>query len=146
MPADLNGKNILVADDDPEILATLRAAFEASGAKVTTVNDGNKALDLARRVNPDLLILDMMMPRRSGFLVMENLKPDKQAGTKPFVIMITANEGKRHELYAKHLGVDEYISKPFSVERLLESACKLTGGKYTDPDESAGLTGFANSR
>ncbi|HUN81961.1 MAG TPA: response regulator [Phycisphaerae bacterium] len=146
MPADLNGKNVLVADDDPEILATLRAAFEASGAKVTTVNDGNKALDFAKRINPDLLILDMMMPRRSGFLVLETLKPEKQSGVKPFVIMITANEGKRHELYAKHLGVDDYISKPFSVERLLESACRLTGGKYIDPDESVGLTGFSNSR
>jgi DNA-binding response OmpR family regulator len=146
MPADLSGRNVLLADDDPEILATLRAAFEASGAKVTTVNDGNKALDFAKRLQPDLLVLDMMMPRRSGFLVMESLKPDKQAGTKPSVIMITANEGKRHELYAKHLGVDDYISKPFSVERLLESACKLLGGVYTDPDEAVGLTGTPKPR
>lgn len=136
MPADLKDRSILVADDDPEVLMTLKTAFETSGAKVTTANDGNKALDLAKRLNPDLLVLDMMMPRRSGFLVMENLKPDRKAGTKPFVIMITANEGKRHELYARHLGVDEYVSKPFSVERLLETACKLLDGTYTEPEET----------
>ncbi len=134
MPADLNGRNVLVADDDPEILMTLKTAFEHSGAKVTTANDGNKALDFAKRMNPDLIVLDMMMPRRSGFLVMENLKPDHKSGTKPFVIMITANEGKRHELYARHLGVDDYVSKPFSIERLLESACRLLDAKYHDPD------------
>jgi len=137
MPADLNGQSILIADDDPEILITLKSVFESSGAKVTTVNDGNKALDFAKRLSPDLIVLDMMMPRRSGFLVMETLKPDHKSGVRPFVIMITANEGKRHELYAKHLGVDDYVSKPFSIERLLESACKLLGGRYIDPDEAA---------
>lgn len=141
MPADLKGRSVLIADDDHEILTTLRIAFEASGANVTTVNDGNKALDFALRIKPDLLILDMMMPRRSGFLVMETLKPEHKAGVKPFVIMVTANEGKRHELYARHLGVDDYVSKPFSVERLLETASRLLGGKYTDPEGPAGLTG-----
>ena len=135
MPADLTGQNVLIADDDPEVLSTLRAAFEHAGAKVVTANDGNKALDFAKRLNPDLIILDMMMPRRSGFLVMETLKPNHEVGTKPFVIMITANEGKRHELYARHLGVDDYVSKPFSLERLMESSAKLLGAKYVDPDE-----------
>jgi DNA-binding response OmpR family regulator len=136
MPADLTGRNILIADDDPEILTTLRTAFEHSGAKVTTANDGNKALDFAKRVDPDLIILDMMMPRRSGFLVMETLKPTHESGNRPFVIMITANEGKRHELYARHLGVDEYVSKPFSLERLMESAARLLGCPYVDPDDA----------
>jgi DNA-binding response OmpR family regulator len=135
MPADLKDRSILVADDDPEVLMTLKSAFESSGAKVTTANDGNKALDFAKRINPDLIVLDMMMPKRSGFLVMESLKPDHKSGTKPFVIMITANEGKRHELYARHLGVDDYVSKPFSVERLMESASKLLSAPYVDPDE-----------
>jgi len=135
MPADFKDRSILVADDDPEVLMTLKSAFESSGAKVTTANDGNKALDFARRLNPDLIVLDMMMPKRSGFLVMESLKPDHKAGTKPYVIMITANEGKRHELYARHLGVDDYVSKPFSLERLMESASKLLNAPYVDPDE-----------
>lgn len=132
MPCDLQGKNILVVDDDPEVLNTVRTLFEGNGAKVTTANDGNKALDFARRLNPDLIILDMMMPKRSGFLVMETLKPNHDAGTRPFVIMITANEGKRHELYARHLGVDDYLSKPFSLDRLLESACRLLGVEFVE--------------
>jgi DNA-binding response OmpR family regulator len=133
MPADLRGRSILIVDDDPEILTTVRAAFEVNGARVTTANDGNKALDMARKVDPDLIILDMMMPRRSGFLVMETLKPKHDSGTRPFVIMITANEGKRHELYARHLGVDEYLNKPFSMDRLLETACRLLNVEFVEP-------------
>ncbi len=135
MPAKLDGRSILVVDDDPDVLTTVRMAFEAAGAKVTTANDGNKALDMAKRVDPDLIVLDMMMPKRSGFLVMESLKPNKGVGTRPYVIMITANEGKRHELYARHLGVDEYLSKPFSMDRMMEKACELLQGEFIDPEQ-----------
>lgn len=134
MPARLDGRSILIVDDDPDILNTVRMAFDATGAKVATANDGNKAIDMFRRVDPDLIVLDMMMPRRSGFLVMETIKPNKDAGTRPYVIMITANEGKRHELYARHLGVDEYLNKPFSMDRLLEKACALLGGEFVEPE------------
>ncbi|HKQ50628.1 MAG TPA: response regulator transcription factor [Phycisphaerae bacterium] len=134
MPAKLDGRSILVVDDDPDVLTTVKMAFEAAGAKVNTANDGNKAVDMAKRLDPDLIVLDMMMPRRSGFLVMESIKPNKDSGTRPFVIMITANEGKRHELYARHLGVDEYLSKPFSLDRMMEKACELLGGEFIDPE------------
>lgn len=134
MPAKLDGRSILIVDDDPDVLTTVRMAFEAAGAKVTTANDGNKAVDMVKRLDPDLVVLDMMMPKRSGFLVMESIKPNKDAGTRPYVIMITANEGKRHELYARHLGVDDYLSKPFSLDRMLEKACELLGGEFIDPE------------
>jgi DNA-binding response OmpR family regulator len=134
MPARLDGRSVLVVDDDPDIVATVKMAFEASGAKVTTARDGNKAVELARSLDPDLIILDMMMPKRSGFLVMETLKPQRKAGTRPYVIMITANEGKRHEQYAKYLGVDEYINKPFSMDLLMERSCRLLGGEFVDPE------------
>jgi DNA-binding response OmpR family regulator len=134
MPARLDGRSVLLVDDDPDVLSTVRMAFNAAGARVSTANDGNKALDMARQVDPDLIVLDMMMPKRSGFLVLESLKPEKASGTRPYVIMITANEGKRHELYARHLGVDEYLNKPFSMERLLEKACELLGGDYVEPE------------
>ena len=134
MPAKLDGRSILVVDDDPDVLTTVRMAFEAAGAKVNTANDGNKAVDMAKRLDPDLIVLDMMMPKRSGFLVMESIKPNKDVGTRPYVIMITANEGKRHELYARHLGVDEYLSKPFSLDRMMEKACELLGGEFIDPE------------
>ena len=134
MPAKLDGRSVLVVDDDPDVLTTVKMAFEAAGAKVTTANDGNKAVDMAKRLDPDLIVLDMMMPKRSGFLVMESIKPNKDAGTRPYIIMITANEGKRHELYARHLGVDDYLSKPFSIDRMMEKACELLGGEFIDPE------------
>jgi DNA-binding response OmpR family regulator len=132
MPADLTGRSVLVVDDDPDILNTVRTMFESNGAKVTTANDGNKAIEFARRVDPDLIVLDMMMPKRSGFLVLETLKPQHDGGKRPFIIMITANEGKRHELYARHLGADDYLNKPFSLDRLLESSCRLLGVDFVE--------------
>lgn len=134
MPVNLEGCSVLVVDDDHDVLMTVRARFESCGAKVTTANDGNKAVDMARRIKPDLIVLDMMMPKRSGFLVIETIKPDPKPGTKPLIIMITGNEGKRHEAYARHLGVDGYINKPFSTERLLETASGLLGRDYTNPE------------
>jgi len=134
MPAKLDGRSILVVDDDPDILTSVKLAFESAGASVITARDGNQAVQKTRSDDPDLVVLDMMMPKRSGFLVMESIKPDHQPDTRPYVIMITANEGKRHEAYAKHLGVNGYMTKPFSIDRLLERACELLGGDYVDPD------------
>jgi len=134
MPADFKGNKILIVDDDMEILSAVQTAFTHAGAQVSTANDGNKAVEMTRRIQPDLILLDMMLPRRSGFLVLEQIKPNKESGVKPFVIMMTANEGKRHELYARHLGVDAYLHKPFSMERMMEHAAKLLGAEYRDPE------------
>jgi len=71
------------------------------------------------------MILDMMMPKRSGFLVLEKLRRTRPVPMK--IIMITANEGSRHKAYAEMLGVDDYIRKPFAMDRLLESVEKLIG-------------------
>jgi DNA-binding response OmpR family regulator len=134
MPAKLDGKNILIVDDDQDVLASLRLAFETSGARVSTARDGNQAVEMVKRVDPELMVLDMMMPKRSGFLVLESIKPSRKADERPFVIVVTANEGKRAETWAKYLGVAEYMTKPFSIERILEKACELLGGEYIDPD------------
>lgn len=134
MPANLEGVNVLVVDDDQDILTTVRLAFESCGARVATGNDGNKAVEMANRLKPDLIIIDMMMPKKSGFLVIETIKPNGQPGTKPYIIMITANEGKRHELYARSLGVDDYVNKPFATERLIEVAARLFEREYKEPE------------
>jgi len=133
MPARFQGQSVLVVDDDPDIASAVSTAFTSSGAKVQTARDGNTAVDLVKKSDPDLLVLDMMLPKRSGFLIMESIKPNRDQTSRPRVIMITANEGKRHELYARHLGVDEYLTKPFSMERLLEAASRLLGAEYSDP-------------
>ncbi len=116
-------KTILVLDDDPEILAALRTVLERQKYRVLTASDGNAGLAVAEREQPDLVIVDMMMPKKSGFLVLERLKSRKEAS--PRVIMITANEGSRHRAYAEMLGVDDYIRKPFAMERLLDSVQRL---------------------
>jgi DNA-binding response OmpR family regulator len=117
------GKTILLVDDDPDILAAMQTCFARAGYRVLTAADGNRALALAERDAPDLVVVDMMMPRKSGFLVLEMLK-SRGAGS-PHVIMITGNEGGRHKAYAEALGVDDYIRKPFDMERLLASVRRL---------------------
>jgi DNA-binding response OmpR family regulator len=117
------GKRILIVDDDYEIIDAMRAALEANGYDVMVARDGNQGLAMAEREDPDLMILDMMMPKRSGFLVLEKLRRSRPVPLR--VIMITANEGSRHKAYAEMLGVDDYIRKPFAMDRLLESVSRL---------------------
>ncbi|MDA0660068.1 MAG: response regulator [Planctomycetota bacterium] len=116
-------KRVLIVDDDPDIIETLRFAISAKGFEVLVARDGNQGLAMAERENPDLLILDMMMPKRSGFLVLEKLRRSRPVPLR--IIMITANEGSRHKAYAEMLGVDDYIRKPFAMDRLMESVQRL---------------------
>jgi DNA-binding response OmpR family regulator len=119
------GKRILLVDDDAEIVESLRLALESNGYTVLVARDGNQGLALSERENPDLVILDMMMPKRSGFLVLEKMRRTRETPLR--VIMITANEGSRHKAYAEMLGVDDYIRKPFPMDRLIESVQRLIG-------------------
>jgi DNA-binding response OmpR family regulator len=128
MPKDNSSKNskrILLVDDDAEIVESLRLALEGHGYTVLIARDGNQGLALSERENPDLVILDMMMPKRSGFLVLEKMRRTRETPLR--VIMITANEGSRHKAYAEMLGVDDYIRKPFPMDRLIESVQRLIG-------------------
>ncbi|TWU07858.1 Transcriptional regulatory protein YycF [Stieleria varia] len=119
---------ILVVDDDIEIIESVRYALEGEGYEVVIARDGNQGLALAEKETPDLMILDMMMPKRSGFLVMEKLRRSSERDLP--VIMITGNEGSRHKAYAELLGVSEYIRKPFPMDRLLKAVRSLL-----NPDE-----------
>jgi DNA-binding response OmpR family regulator len=116
-------KRILLVDDDPEIIDALRYALNAKGFETLIARDGNQGLAMAEREDPDLVILDMMMPKRSGFLVLEKLRRTHPIPVR--VIMITANEGSRHRAYAEMLGVDDYIRKPFGMDRLIDSVKRL---------------------
>lgn len=116
-------RHVLIVDDDPEIIESLRYALTDAGYNVSIARDGNQGVAFAETKNPDLVILDMMMPRRSGFLVLERLRQTTERAVP--VIMITANEGQRHKEYAEMLGVSDYISKPFPMDRLLTSVANL---------------------
>ncbi|MSQ94394.1 MAG: response regulator [Gemmataceae bacterium] len=111
-------KIILIVDDDYELSDGIRAVLETHGHKVLQARDGQQGQNLIYQQRPDLVILDMMMPRKGGYPVLEHFRDKKDA---PPIIMITANEGSRHKAYAEYLGVIDYIRKPFAMERLLEA-------------------------
>lgn len=127
MSDTLKDKRILLVDDDHDILVSMQAAFEPTGAVIETASNGNKAVELVEKNDPDLVVLDMMLPGRSGFLVLEKIKARKPRNSKPFVIMITGNQGGRHKMYAETLGVSEYFNKPVKMDKLISTAERLLG-------------------
>ena len=123
----MKDKKVLLVDDDQDILTSMQAAFEPTGAQIDMASNGNKAVELAEKNQPDLIVLDMMLPGRSGFLVLEKLKSKKPKNAKPHVIMITGNQGARHKMYAESLGVSEYLNKPVKMDKLIATAERLLG-------------------
>ena len=111
-------KTILIVDDDTELSDGLRLMLERQGYRVLQARDGQQGKSVIYQHRPDLVILDMMMPRMGGYPVLEHFRGKTDA---PPIIMITANEGSRHKAYAEYLGVVDYIRKPFAMERLLEA-------------------------
>jgi DNA-binding response OmpR family regulator len=111
-------KTILIVDDDMELSDGLRVVLEKQGHRVLQARDGQQGKQAIYQQRPDLVILDMMMPRMGGYPVLEHFRGKADA---PPIIMITANEGSRHKAYAEYLGVVDYIRKPFAMERLLEA-------------------------
>ena len=122
MSGRLQERRVLIVDDDPDVLEAVDAAFRAEGATTVLAKDGNEAVRQCQDNTPELVILDMMLPGRSGFLALEKIKGHEDS---PLVIMVTANEGKRHKAYAESLGVDGYVQKPVPLEFLLEEAVSL---------------------
>jgi DNA-binding response OmpR family regulator len=109
---------IMVVDDDPDIRELMTLALESEGAAVSQAIDGNDAINVFKTTEPELVVLDMMLPHRSGFLVLEHIQTTP---SPPPVIMVTANEGKRHKVYAESLGVSAYLNKPVAMARLLDT-------------------------
>ncbi len=122
MSGQLDGVHVLVVDDEDDIRASFVAALSAEGAEVRAVADGNEAIVACQDDTPDVVVLDMMLPKRSGFLVLEKIKGYEDA---PQVVMVTANEGKRHMAYAESLGVDGYLLKPNPLAQLIETVGRL---------------------
>jgi DNA-binding response OmpR family regulator len=124
-----DNKIILVVDDDVELSDGLRAVLERQGYRVIQARDGQQGKQQIYNQRPDLVILDMMMPRMGGYPVLEHFRGKADA---PPIIMITANEGSRHKAYAEYLGVIDYIRKPFAMERLLEAVERGLHGEKSD--------------
>ena len=125
-------KLILIVDDDYDLSDGIRAVLETQGHKVIQARDGQQGQTLIYQQRPDLVILDMMMPRKGGYPVLEHFRDKKDA---PPIIMITANEGSRHKAYAEYLGVIDYIRKPFAMDRLLEAVQRGLSGEAPPAEE-----------
>lgn len=118
----LEGRTVLIVDDDEDIVGSFELAMRAEGATTSTAADGNAAIAAFRDAQPDAVVLDMMLPRRSGFLVLEKIM---EQADPPGVVMVTANQGKRHMAYARSLGVHAYLTKPVPLERLIDTVVRL---------------------
>jgi DNA-binding response OmpR family regulator len=116
---------ILVVDDDEDIRAGISLALRAEGADILQAADGNDAVAMWRAHEPRVVVLDMMLPKRSGFLVLEELS---ESSSPPIVVMVTANEGRRHEAYARSIGVHAYLTKPVPLETLIRTIAGLMVG------------------
>ena len=133
MTGRLEDVKVLIVDDDRDVLESMDVAFQAEGAATQLAMDGNEAVKICQDDPPDVVILDMMLPRRSGFLALERIKGKEDS---PLVIMVTANEGKRHQAYAESLGVDGYLLKPVPLHRLITATAELLE-KQDQEDEEA---------
>lgn len=117
----IDSKTILLVDDDYELSDGLRLILEKNGYKVLQARDGVQGRQLIYNQRPDLVIIDMMMPKMGGYPVLEHFRGKEDV---PPFIMMTANEGQRHKAYAEYLGVVDYLRKPFSMDELLEAVKK----------------------
>jgi DNA-binding response OmpR family regulator len=114
--ADLSGKRVLVVEDDPSIAIGLRINLEREGYEVLLAEDGERALDLARGSAPDLVVLDVMLPKRNGLEVLHALRAE---GRSMPIIILSAKAGEMDKVAGLELGAEDYVAKPFSLAELL---------------------------
>jgi len=115
----MNPKKILVVDDEPDLVETVRFPLEMEGYQVLVSYNGEDGLTQARREKPDLIILDLMLPKLDGYKVCRLLKFDERYKHIP-VLMLTAKVQEKDRLLGKETGADEYMTKPFDIDQLME--------------------------
>lgn len=115
------GGRVLVVDDEAEIRELCRVNLEFEGFDVVEAKNGSEAIELARRVRPDLVFLDLMMPGVDGWDVLHALKTDDDLASIP-VILLTAKSGEEDQMRGWQEGILEYVSKPFNPLSLAEWA------------------------
>ena len=112
-------KKILVVDDEVDLVETVRFPLELEGFDVLVSYNGEDALNQARKENPDLIILDLMLPKLDGYKVCRLLKFDERYKHIP-ILMLTAKTQEKDKILGKETGADEYITKPFEMDYLME--------------------------
>jgi DNA-binding response OmpR family regulator len=114
--ADLSGKRVLVVEDDPSIAIGLRINLESEGYVVHLAEDGDEGLELARAIDPDLIVLDVMLPKRNGLELLHDLRA---AGRTMPIIILSAKAAEMDKVAGLELGAEDYVAKPFSLAELL---------------------------
>ena len=116
-------KKILIVDDEQDIVESLKFVLENNDYTCYCAYDGEDGLRLAREISPDLIILDVMMPRINGYKISRLLKFDKKYKDIP-ILMVTARTQEEDKLIGEETGADEYITKPFDLDDVLNSIKK----------------------
>jgi DNA-binding response OmpR family regulator len=110
--------NIIVADDDPVAVRLVARIINMAGYKATTARDGQEALAKIRELEPSLVLIDIMMPKFDGFQVCEQIRNDSTLTRQPYIIMLTARDQLADYKKAEQVGVNEFITKPFSPSKV----------------------------
>lgn len=119
-------KKILIVDDEPDIVEVLKFPLEANGYECICAYDGETGLKSAKELMPDLMILDVMLPKMNGFKISRLLKFDAKYKDIP-ILMVTARSQEADKLIGEETGADEYITKPFQISEILEKVKKYLG-------------------
>jgi DNA-binding response OmpR family regulator len=119
-------RKLLIADDEPNILLSLEYLLRREGYQVSIARDGQEALDAVNRDCPELLLLDVMMPRKNGFEVCQALRADERFASLK-ILMLTAKGRDTDVAKGLALGADAYMTKPFSTKELVDKVRELLG-------------------
>lgn len=127
---ETNAKRILVVDDESDLVVMISTALKHQGYEVITANDGQEGLEKAKTEKPDLIVLDLMLPRINGYKVCGLLKKDTRYAKIP-IILLTAKASTEDMELGKKVGADAYITKPYERETLISKIEELIKGEYT---------------
>ena len=118
--------DILIAEDEPSILEALTFVLRRAGWTVQTVTDGEAVMNAVRRDRPRVLVLDIMMPKRSGFEVLKQIRGNEATAALP-VLVLTAKGQQQDRKVAEELGADSFVTKPYSNADVVEAVRALFG-------------------
>ena len=122
--------DILIAEDEPSILESLDFILRRAGWSIDSVTDGDAVLSALRRTPPKLIVLDVMLPKRSGFDVLKQIRADEMLRDLP-VLILTAKGQAKDRRTAEELGADGFVTKPYANAEVIDEVRRLIGAAHT---------------